>query len=218
MLQFLVKYMRVSRKRNKPETGQAAAILRLARRRSVIRPKDLDEQDLPRMALMRLVRKGELQRLGRGLYALPGHSFSENHGLVLASASVPNSVVCLLSALRFHDVTTQNPSEIWLAVEGRAWRPRIAYPPLRVFRYSGPAFTSGVETHAIEGQRVRIYNLAKTIADLFKYRNKVGVDVAVEALREAVRSRRVKPSEIDPYARICRVQEVMRPYLEALAG
>ena len=210
--------MQVSRKRNNGELGQAAAILRLVRRRSVLRPRDLDERGLPRMALMRLVKMGRIQRLGRGLYALRSHAMTEHHGLAIVSASAPGGVVCLLSALRFHDVTTQNPFEVWLAVARRAWAPRIEYPPLRVFRFSEVAFTSGVETHVIEGQRVHVYSLAKTVADLFKYRNKVGIDVAVEALREALRRKKVSPAQIDPYARICRVQRVMRPYLEALTA
>jgi predicted transcriptional regulator of viral defense system len=164
------------------------------------------------------VKQGEIERVSRGKYRRTGAEVTENHGLALAAASVPKGVVCLLSALRFHDVTTQNPFEVWLAIERRSRAPKLGYPPLRVLRFSGRAFTSGVETHVVEGGRVRVYSLAKTIADLFKYRNKVGVSVAAEALRESWRLRKVKPGEIDPYARICRVREVMRPYVEALIG
>ena len=154
--------------------------------------------------------------MSHGRYQLAGAEITEHHSLVIAASAAPKSVVCLLSALRFHDVTTQNPSEIWLAIERRSRAPKLDFPPLRVFRFSGQAFTRGVERIAIEGRHVRIYSLAKTIADLFKYRHKVGLDVAVEALRESIKSGKVKPGQIDPFARICRVQEVVRPYLEAL--
>ena len=154
--------------------------------------------------------------MSHGRYRLPNAAITEHHGLVLAASAAPKSVICLLSALRFHDVTTQNPSEVWLAIERRSRAPRLDFPPLRIFRFSGQAFTRGVENIIVEGRRVRVYSLAKTIADLFKYRHKVGLEVAVEALRDSIRSRRVKPGDIDPFARICRVREVMRPYLEAL--
>ncbi len=156
--------------------------------------------------------------MSHGRYRLPDAEITEHHGLVFAASAAPKGVVCLLSALRFHDVTTQNPPEVWLAIERRSRAPSLDYPPLRVFRFSGRAFTRGVERTTIEGRHVRIYSLAKTIADLFKYRHKVGLEVAVEALRESMRSRKVKPGEIDPFAQICRVREVMRPYLEALVG
>jgi predicted transcriptional regulator of viral defense system len=182
----------------------------------VIRASDVGALGIHTQALTRLEKEGAIERVGRGLYRPAGVELTEHHGLALAASSVPKGVVCLLSALRFHDVTTQNPFEVWLAIERRSRAPKLEYPPLRIFRFSGGAFTSGVETHDIEGQRVHVYSLAKTIADLFKYRNKVGVDVAVEALREAIRSRKLTPSDIDAYARICRVRKVMRPYLEAL--
>jgi predicted transcriptional regulator of viral defense system len=188
----------------------------LGRRRRIFTASDAVAAGVHPQTLARLVQKGAVERIGRGRYRLPAREVTENHGLALVAASVPKGVVCLLSALRFHDVTTQNPFQVWLAIERRSRAPNLAYPPLRVVRFSGLAFRSGVETHLIEGERVHVYSLAKTIADLFKYRNKVGIDVAVEALREAWRSRRVRPSEIEPYARICRVQRVMRPYIEAL--
>jgi predicted transcriptional regulator of viral defense system len=129
---------------------------------------------------------------------------------------VPQGIVCLLSALQFHGIGTQVPSEVWIAVDRRARRPALAYPPLRVMRYSGAALTEGIEAHRLEGQTVRVYNVAKTIADCFKYRNKIGVDVALEALREAWRERRFTMDDLHRYAGICRVQRVLRPYLELL--
>jgi len=191
-------------------------VFRLANRRGVLRASDMEAQGIHTQTLTRLEREGAIERVGRGRYRLAGAEFTEHHGLALTAASTPKGVVCLLSALRFHNVTTQNPFEVWLAIERRSRAPRLEYPPLRIFRFSGRAFTSGVETHVLEGQRVRVYSLAKTIADLFKYRNKVGIDVAVEALRESWKSGRVKFGQIDPYALICRVQKVMRPYVEAL--
>lgn len=126
--------------------------------------------------------------------------------------------MCLLSALNFHRLGTQLPHEVWIALDRSARHPSIRYPRLRVVRFSGQALREGVETHRIEGQTVRIYGVAKTIADLFKYRNKIGLDVALEALREGWRARRFTMDELHRYARICRVERVMRPYLEALAA
>jgi predicted transcriptional regulator of viral defense system len=136
--------------------------------------------------------------------------------MVLVSTAIPRATVCLLSALQFHGIGTQMPFEVWIAIDRRDRRPALKYPPLRIARFSGTALSQGVESHRIEGQAVRVYNLAKTVADCFKYRNKIGIDVALEALREAWRARRVTMDELDRYACICRVQRVMQPYLEAL--
>ncbi|HKW08804.1 MAG TPA: hypothetical protein VJO33_00405, partial [Gemmatimonadaceae bacterium] len=164
------------------------------------------------------VASGVLDRVGRGLYRLPEQSVTEHHGIVLASAAIPTAVICLISALSYHRIGTQVPHEIWIAVERRARRPSVSYPPLRIIRPSGEGYSAGIQTIKIEGQRVRVYNVAKTLADCFKYRNKIGLDVAIEALREAWRARRFTMEELDGYAAICRVQRVMRPYLEALVG
>jgi predicted transcriptional regulator of viral defense system len=127
-------------------------------------------------------------------------------------------VICLVSALGFHGIGTQLPSEVWVAIDRRARAPALEYPPLRVVRFSGPAFTDGVETHRVEGDAVRVYGVAKTLADLFKYRNRIGLEVTLEALREAWRTRRFTMAEIDRFARVCRVERVMQPYLEALVA
>jgi predicted transcriptional regulator of viral defense system len=168
--------------------------------------------------LTRLVREGALERASRGRYLLPDHPLTENHGLVLVAARVPAGVVCLVSALAFHEIGTQLPYQVWIAVPRGARRPAIEYPPIRLVRFSGGAYTEGVETHRIEGQQVRVYSVAKTLADVFKYRNRVGLDVALEALREAWRERKFTMDEVDHYARVCRVQRVMQPYLEALVA
>jgi predicted transcriptional regulator of viral defense system len=143
---------------------------------------------------------------------------TETHALVVAARAVPRGVICLLSAVSFHDIGTQLPFEVWIAVERGARTPSLRYPSLRVARFSGAAFNQGIEVHRLEGQPVRIYSVAKTVADLFKYRKKIGLDVALEALREVWRDRRVTLDEIDHYARICRVERVMRPYLDALVA
>jgi predicted transcriptional regulator of viral defense system len=129
---------------------------------------------------------------------------------------VPKGVVCLLSALRFHELTTQAPFEVWLAIGEKAWRPRVDYPPLRVVRFSAAALASGVEQHQIEGVTIPVFSPAKTVADCFKYRNKIGLDVAIEALRECWGSRRCTMDDLWKYAKVCRVQNVMRPYLESI--
>jgi len=169
-----------------------------------------------RQALSRLVASGDLERVARGLYRVPASPISEHHGLALAGGAVPRGVICLLSALRFHGIGTQLPSEVWIAIDRRARRPALKYPPLRIVRYTGAALTEGVRVHRVEGQTVRVYDIAKTLADCFKYRNKIGLDVALEALGEAWRARRFKMDELDHYAEVCRVRRVMRPYLEAL--
>jgi predicted transcriptional regulator of viral defense system len=152
------------------------------------------------------------------VYRLPEQPITEHHGLALVAAAVPKGVICLLSALQYHGIGTQLTSEVWLALDRRAWRPRLTYPPLRIVRYTGKALSAGVETHQIEGRAVKIYALAKTVADCFKYRNKIGLDVALEALREGWRARRFTMDELDRYAIICRVQRVMRPYIEAFTA
>jgi predicted transcriptional regulator of viral defense system len=182
----------------------------------VLRPRDLADAGLPRDYLWRLYKAGDLERLERGLYAVPGSAFTENRGLAMVARRVPKGVVCLLSALRFHELTTQDPFEVWLAVERGSRVPRGGYPPLRPFVFSKAVFNAGIEEHAIEGATVRVYSPAKTVADCFRYRNKVGLDVALEALRDCWRQRRSTMDEIWDSARVCRVANVIRPYLESL--
>ena len=192
-------------------------ILEIVAEVGVLRPRDLDAHGIPRIYLSRLCERGLLDRVGRGLYVLPDADVSEHHTLAEAGKRVPHGVVCLLSALRFHGLTTQSPSEVWLAIGNKAWRPQVDYPPLRFVRFSERTLEAGVEEHSIEGVLVRIYNPAKTVADCFKYRNKIGLDVALEALRDCRRQRRCTNDELWHYAKICRVANVMRPYMEAIA-
>jgi predicted transcriptional regulator of viral defense system len=192
-------------------------ILDLAAERGLIRPRDLTELRLPTVALTRMVRQGLLQRVGRGLYALPDRPVSEHDALAEVARKHPQAIVCLLSALRFHDLTTQSPFEVWLAIPNKARAPKMDYPPLRIARFSGAALTDGVEEHVIDGLPVHVTNVARTVTDCFKFRNKIGLDVALEALQEAWRAKRVSMDELWHYATLCRVANVMRPYMESLS-
>ena len=192
-------------------------VLDLARKRGIITGRDLEEHDLPRRYLSRLHQRGELDRVGRGLYALPDREITEHHDLALVARRLPDAVVCLLSALRFYDLTTQAPFEVWVALPTEAWEPAKDAVPLRTVRLSGEALTAGIAEHIVDRVPVRVYVPAKTVADCFKFRNQIGLDVALEALREYRRSRSGSMDELWHYAGICRVQNVMRPYLEALS-
>ena len=191
-------------------------LLDLLKKEHVIRVRDLAAHHIHPEVLRRLYRKGVIERVGRGLYVSKDVKATENHGLAQAAKAVPHGVICLLTALRFHDIGTQAPFEIWMAIDRRSMRPRISYPPLRIVRFSGAALTKGIEEHMIEGVRVRIYCVAKTIADCFKYRNKIGSDVAMEALHDALNRKKCTADDLWRYAKICRVSNVMNPYLEAL--
>ena len=192
-------------------------ILSLARTHGLIRPGDLAAQGLPRVALTRLVRQGRLTRVGRGLYAIPDRPVSEHGTLAEVARKHPKAIVCLLSALRVHDITTQSPFEVWLAIPNKARAPKMEYPPLRIVRFSGAALTDGIEDHQVDGVTVRVTNVARTVADCFKFRNKIGLDVALEALQEAWANNRVSMDELWRYATLCRVANVMRPYMESLS-
>lgn len=194
-----------------------ARTLGLVRGRGALRPRDLDAHGIPRYYLHLLHADGAVERVGRGLYVPAGADLSEHHTLAEASARVPHGVVCLLSALRFHGIGTQLPFQVWMALEEKAWQPRVDHPPLRIVRFSGLAWTYGVERHVVEGVPVRVYSPAKTVADCFKYRNKIGVDVAVEALRETLRYRRATTGELMRAAVACRMARIIMPYLQALA-
>ncbi len=165
----------------------------------------------------RRVAAGELIRLARGLYALPNYQSGEHRALVEVAKRAPKVVFCLLTALRFHDLTTQIPHEVWIAIGNKDHPPRMAYPPLRTLRFAPAALEAGVRTHRVDGAPIRVTSVAKTVADCFKFRNKVGLDVALEALREARRGRRATVDELWQCARVDRVVNVMRPYLEALS-
>ena len=192
------------------------SILDMARRQGLLRPRDVEACGFSRMALSTLARQGKLTRLCRGLYALPDRSVSEHSSLAEVASKHTNILVCLLSALQFHGLTTQSPFEVWVAIANKARAPKMDYPPLRIVRFGDDALAAGVEEHQVDGVAVRVTSVAKTVADCFKYRNKIGLDVALEALREAWNAKRVKMDDLWQYAQTCRVANVMRPYLEAL--
>jgi predicted transcriptional regulator of viral defense system len=191
--------------------------LQLIRQLGVVRPADIETHGIPRGQLYKLVRSGLVERQARGIYVASQHPFTAEHTLAQVAKRVPGGVFCLLTALRFHGLTTQSPAEVWIALPEKARKPQLDYPRLRVARFSGAALTDGIETHRIEGVDVRVYSAAKTIADCFKYRNKVGIDVAVEALRDFSRRHRGGATELARFARICRVTRVMQPYLDSIA-
>lgn len=191
-------------------------VLKLARQLGVLRPRDLQSRGIARIYISRLVEKGLLRKVGRGLYVAADTEPAGEQTLMHVSKKVPNGVICLLSALQFHGITTQQPFEVWLALNRKAKKPRQIEFPVRIIWFSGPALEAGIEIHKINGVPVKVYNIAKTVADCFKYRNKIGLDVALEALRECRRERRCSMDELWHYAKICRVANVMRPYLEAI--
>ncbi len=192
-------------------------VLEYAREHGVIRVRDAIAEGMHPEYLRRLCDQGLLIKIGRGTYIPSDMDFSENIGLAQVAKRVPHAVVCLLSALLFHDIGTQLPHEIWIAIDRKAARPRLKYPPVRVMRFSGKSLSEGIEEHIIEGVTVKVYNKAKTVADCFKYRNKIGLDVALEALKDCRRRRLCSNDELWQYAKICRVSKVMKPYLEALS-
>ncbi len=199
-----------------PKDSKTQQVIKLIQEQSVIRPRDLKEHGLPKDYLYLLEKKGMIERVGRGLYQWPDKDLGRYQSLVEISKLAPKAVVALLSALNYHNMTTQNPHQIWLAIDMKAWRPAISYPPVRFVSMSGEALHAGVETHSIEGVPIKVFCPAKTVVDCFKYRNKIGLDVALEALREGWSSRQFTMDELLRYAEICRVKKVMQPYIESM--
>lgn len=189
--------------------------LSLAQQQGTLRTSDLTAAGIPRVVLTRLSQSGQLEKIGRGLYRLPNASFSEHDGMTRVALKAPQAVFCLLSALQFHELTTQLPREQWIALPRGIQPPKIQYPPIKRIQYTDKAYSEGIETHVIDQIPIHIYSVAKTIADCFKFRNKIGIDVALEALKQARQETKVSTSELWHYAKVCRVTNVMRPYLEA---
>lgn len=199
------------------EPTKSERIVELAAKLGVLRPKDLAEEGIQAEYLRRVCDKGLLKKVGRGSYVLADKQMSSALALAVAGRAVPNGVICLRSALAFHGLGDASPDQVYIAIERRAARPRLDYPEVHIARLGGPAFTEGVETHLIEGVQVHIYSLEKTLADLFKFRNKIGPHIAVDALRSAFSEREVNKERLWYYARLCRVERVMKPYVDALA-
>ena len=191
-------------------------ILGLTKQMGIIRPRDVEQVGISREYLRRLFLTGKLVRIGRGLYALPDTLTSEYFTLAEVAKHSPNAVICLLTALQFHNLTTQVPHQVWIAIENKQRKPKFDYPPIEVVRFSGLAFKFGVKIHTVNSVEVKVYNPAKTVADCFKFRNKIGLDVAIEALRETWRSKKATMDELWEVSKVCRVSNVMRPYLESI--
>ena len=198
------------------ESDPKAKILKLASSAGVISTRDVRDLGVHPEYIRRLCAQGELVREGYGLYRLADGDLTEHHDLAVVAKAVPRGVVCLISALQFHVIGTQLAHMVWLAIDRRDARPRVEWPPLELVRFSGKALTEGVERRMLEGVPVRIYSPAKTVADCFKYRNKTGLDVAIEALRDVLHGRRATVDELWHYAGVCRVRNVIRPYMEAM--
>jgi predicted transcriptional regulator of viral defense system len=190
----------------------------MVKKRGILGARDAARAGIHSQQLTRLVAEGVLDRVARGQYRLADRTVTEHHALAIAARSVPRGVICLLSALGVHGIGTQLSPEVWIAIDRRARVPRVRGLPLRVIRFSGPAFTEGIEVRRIEGESVRVYSVAKTVADLFKHRDKVGIEVAIEALREAWRAKKLTIAELDRIAVVDRVDRVMRPYVEAVVA
>jgi predicted transcriptional regulator of viral defense system len=201
-----------------PSYTQEQAVLALAEQRPLLRANDLVARALPTVVLSRLIAAGELERVARGVYSLPGRALSEHRSLAEVALRAPRGVVCLLSALRVHGIGTQAPFEVWLAIPPHTPTPRLDQPALRVVRMSGPALTEGIELIEIDGVQVPVFNPAKTVADCFKFRNKIGLDVALEALRDGWAQRKLTMDALWHYAAVDRVTNVMRPYLESVTA
>ncbi|MFT3803456.1 MAG: type IV toxin-antitoxin system AbiEi family antitoxin domain-containing protein [Burkholderiaceae bacterium] len=189
--------------------------LKLLGARFTMRRRDFAARGIDPETLARLVREGVVVRPARGLYQLADGPADARRALAEAAALVPKGVVCLVSALQFHELTLQMPSSVWMAIERTAWRPRIDYPPIRFVRFTGSAMTEGVERHRIEGVDVAITDPARTIVDCFRYREKIGIDVALEGLREGLRQRKATSDQLWRYGTKARVWSTMKPYVEA---
>jgi predicted transcriptional regulator of viral defense system len=198
-----------------PDT-QTQRVLDLASQRGLLRASHLQELGIARVVLSRLTASGQLERVGRGVYRLPDAQGAEHESLATIAVKVPQAVFCLLTALQIHELTTQLPRQVWIAMPQGSHVPKMDYPPVKMVQFSGEAYAQGIEAVRADQVELRVYGVAKTIADCFKHRNKVGLDVAIEALREALAANKTNANDLWRFAKICRVANVMRPYLEAL--
>ena len=184
----------------------------------IMRLAELRSAGVTAATVSRMARAGEVIRLARGLYQLPDAPFDRSHSLAEAAKRLPKGVVCLVSALAFHGLTDQLPKKVWMAIGKKDWAPKPDGMPIRVIRFTESLLAQSVETHVIEGVPVKVFGVAKTIADCFRHRNKVGLSVAIEGLQEALRQRKASPAEIARHAERGGISTVIRPYLEALTA
>lgn len=199
-----------------PQTHRDA-ILDLVKEGQILRPRDLKSKGIPRSYLSRLVAEGLLHRSGRGIYVSTEADITEFQSLAEVARRIPHGVICLLSALQVHELTTEFAHEVWIAINRTARIPKVDYPTIRTVRFSDAAFGYGIETRSVGKTEVRVYSAAKTVADCFKYRNKLGIDVATQALRDCWRLRKATMDQLWDAAKVCRMSNVMRPYLESLS-
>ena len=190
-------------------------VLELAKKKGLLRPKDLDKYKIARVHLSRLCEKQLLERIDRGLYAIPDTEFGDDD-ITEICRRVPRGVIALISALEIHQLTTQIPHAVWIAIDHKARAPKIDYPPVRIVRFSKKALTFGVQTRIRNETEIRVYSPAKTVADCFRFRNKIGLDVAIEALRDCRKKKAATIDELWEAAKVCRMTKVMKPYLEAV--
>jgi predicted transcriptional regulator of viral defense system len=202
---------------NKPKKRtKLQSAISLAKTRGVLTPADLESRGIPRQYLMRLETMGLLEKDSRGLYTCIESDYTHYHNYVQVCKKIPSGVICLSSALRFHDLTTIEPRGMWVALEPGKYHPKLDYPQVRFFTMSGECFTRGVEEHDCEGVTVKVFNAAKTVADCFRFRNRIGIDIAVEALKDYWRSSKGTLEELRYYAEICKVRNIMKPYIQML--
>jgi predicted transcriptional regulator of viral defense system len=192
------------------------SLIELAGKQGVIRSADLRKRSIPTIYLHRLLESGRLVQRARGVYALPDADLGQHHDWEIASLKVPRGVLCLTTALAFHEIGTQSPRVVWMAIGSKAWQPNLAHPPVRFVRFSDTALRFGAVTVRSGNGALRVFTPAKTVADCFKYRRKIGIDVAVEALTEGWRARKFTIAELVAAAKVCRVERVMQPYLNML--
>jgi len=191
-------------------------VLEMIKKSKALRPRELEAVGISGEYLNKLHKEGILDRPARGIYTLKDGEFDENQTLLEACKLNPRGIVCLLSALQFHRITTQLPFEVWLAVEGKNPPPRSVYPPVRISRFSGPSFSYGIEEHQVHDTTIKVYSPAKTVADCFKFRNKIGIDVALEALQDTWKQKKASIDELYEAAQVCRVSRVLQPYFESI--
>lgn len=190
-------------------------IKEMAQRRGTVSAPTLNKAGIPSGMLCYMANKGMLRRISRGVYTLPDHILG-HETLSEVALNIPNGVVCLLSALQFHELTSQMPYETWVAIEKGSNYPRNLDIPVRIIQLSGVNFSTGIKTFSEDGVKIKVYNPAKTVVDCFRFRNKIGSDIAIDALRDAIRQKKATVDEIWEYARQCRAINVMRPYLETV--
>jgi predicted transcriptional regulator of viral defense system len=189
-------------------------LLLFIKQSKICRSRDAVKRGFARTEIAELLKSGKIERLARGIYHVSGAPILPNQSYVELAIRCPNAVICLLSALQFHNITTQLPHEIWCAIEGTTRAPNMTYPRLRIVRFVGAAYSQGIEEHVIAGTTIKVYSVAKTVADLFRFRNKTGLDIAMEALREAIRGKKATLDDIRKMAKLRGVYNMMRPYIE----